>query len=133
MTNAPSKTLSSGKYTIGVDAKRTRLPIVKEVMIKGELVEVTRFIPMEKVTIQLLHDCGDLVIFNITRMGRKETVSRHTNLPKALARNLTAFGPELIEVGGKPHTMPMEKALSDISRMTGLPVAEIQALAFGGE
>ena len=127
-----SLSLTAGKYEITASVKRTRLPIEKEVRLPdGTVDRQTRFIPMVQVSVILVHQSGDAVFYRQTAMGSRTGITRLNNLPKALVRNLTALGPDMIESGGKPKSTTVADAITEIGRMTGLPAKEAALLLDG--
>lgn len=127
-----SLSMTAGKYEITASVKRTRLPVEKAVRLPDGTMDLkTRFIPMVQVCVILVHQSGDAVFYRQTAMGSKVGITRTTNLPKALVRNLTALGPDMIETGGKPKSTTVADAITDIGRMTGLPAKDVALLLDG--
>lgn len=130
----PSLTISKGAYLISVDAKKSRFKTEKQVGVysngrfTGSYEPQTITILMTRIVVSLLHGSGDVVTFSFTAMGKKTSMTRSSTLPLAKVVNKTAFGPDMLETGGKPESSTLDKAVATIARMTGLEPTEARRL-----
>ncbi len=132
---SPSLTLDLGTYLVNVDTRKSRIKTEKQVGVyennsfTGRYATKELTILMTQITVALLHkSSGDVVLFKMTAMGKKESYTRSTTLPLAKVVNKSAFGPDMVEVGGKPESTNLMKAVSTISRMTGMEPTEARRL-----
>ncbi len=132
---APITTQSMGVYTMSVDDKHVKLPVEKDIYQPGSktpdkwLGTKTIFLRMSTRRIDLMHEkSGDVVTFKVTKSGSRISVTRSTTMDKAKAVNKGPLGPDMIEVGGKPESYTVDRALACIVRMTGKTLDEVSPL-----
>ena len=127
--NQTSLTMQAGKYLLSVDAKRTRIPCKKKLWEGDRIVGEREFmVPMLQSKVCLLHESGDMIAFTMTAMGSKVGCTKTTTMPRGMTVNKLATGPDMVPTNTKPESVKMDRVIATISRMTGMPMAEVDML-----
>ena len=129
MSKSSILTKDCGVYDVTATGKQTRLKIEKTFRAADGHWDVkTMMIPMKAVTLRLTHVNGGTVVYKITSMGKRTTVTRSTDLTKGFRINKEATGPATIETDTKPVGLKIDVAIGQVMRMTGLPAVDAAQL-----
>lgn len=131
MSKSVSQSFKLGTYQVSVDGTQTKLKVPKiSHLPNGDEVSRDMWIPMTKMVVKLTSPKGGSVTFQATSMGKKTTVSRLTDLPVELVKNVTAHGDALVVKPGSGKAQPirMDDALTSIIRMTGTSMSQADEL-----
>jgi len=126
MAKSVSLSQMMGTYHVSVVGDQTHLAVPKE-FVDADGVKQTRtmFIPMTRMVVVLTSPKGGSVKFQAISMGKKTTVSRLTDLPVELVKNITPYGEAMITKPGSGKAQPIKlaDAVATICRMTGVSPA----------